>query len=101
MAGTVPGEIPRHRGRGHARSLLPRQRGRVDPRTRPRPRHSVEGQLFVLAGTEGRAPETGSAAGKSAAESDPARTRMGAPGLEGPPVERQGASESLRGAELG
>ena len=45
MAGTVPAALPRHRGRGHPRSLLPRQRRRVDSRTRPRPRHSVEGQL--------------------------------------------------------
>ena len=56
MAGAVPGEIPRHRGGGHPRSLLPRQRGAVDPRTRPRLRHPVEGQLQFLAGAEGSAP---------------------------------------------
>ena len=37
----------------HPRSLLPRQRRRVDPRARPRPRHSVEGQLQLLARAEG------------------------------------------------
>ncbi len=37
--------LSRHRRRGHARPLLPRQRGRVDSRARSRPRHSVEGQL--------------------------------------------------------
>ena len=46
VAGTFPGRVSRHRGRGHPRSLLPRQRGRMDPGTRPRPRHSVEGQLL-------------------------------------------------------
>ena len=47
--------ISRHRRRRHARPLLPRQRRRVDPRARPRPRHSVEGQLLVLAGAEAAA----------------------------------------------
>ena len=35
-----------HRHRGHARPLLPRQRRRLDPRARPRPRHPVPGQLL-------------------------------------------------------
>ena len=39
----------------HPRSLLPRQRRRLDPRARPRPRHPVGGQLLVLA-----RPEAGS-----------------------------------------
>ena len=39
------GPLPGHGGRRHPRSLLPRQRGRVDPRARSRPRHPVEGQL--------------------------------------------------------
>ena len=73
----------------------------MDPRARSRPRHSVEGQLFVLARTEGRAPAAGRIRRKGAPEGDPARTRMGAPGREGPPVEGQGAPEPLRGAELG
>ena len=45
VARAVPAEVSRHRGRGDPRPLLPRQRRRVDPRARPRPRHSVEGQL--------------------------------------------------------
>ena len=45
LARAVPAALPRHRGGGHPRPLLPRQRRRVDPRARPRPRHSVEGQL--------------------------------------------------------
>jgi ATPase subunit of ABC transporter with duplicated ATPase domains len=34
----------------HPRPLLPRQRHRLDSRARPRPRHSLRGQLHVLAG---------------------------------------------------
>jgi energy-dependent translational throttle protein EttA len=40
---------------GDARSLLPRQRRRVDFRTRSRPRHSVERQLQFVARAKGRA----------------------------------------------
>jgi sulfate-transporting ATPase len=36
VAGAVPAALPRHRGGHHPRPLLPGQRGRVDPRTRPR-----------------------------------------------------------------
>ena len=56
VARAVPAAVSRHRGRGDARPLLPRQRGRVDPRARPRPRHSVEGQLQLVARAEGAAP---------------------------------------------
>jgi ATPase subunit of ABC transporter with duplicated ATPase domains len=59
VAGAVPRPLHRHRGGRHPRSLLPRQRRRVDPRARPRPRHSVEGQLHRLADAEGRAPQAG------------------------------------------
>ncbi len=45
LARAIPRALPGHRRRGHARSLLPRQRGRMDSRARPRPRHSVERQL--------------------------------------------------------
>ena len=49
-------KFPRHGRGGDARSLLSRQRGGVDPRARPRPRHTVERQLQLVARTEGRAP---------------------------------------------
>ena len=55
LAGAVPAALPGHRDRGDARPLLPRQRRRVDPRARPRLRHSVEGQLQLVAGAEGSA----------------------------------------------
>ena len=47
--------VPGHRRGRHPRPLLPRQRGRLDPRARPRPRHPLRGQLLVLAGAEGGA----------------------------------------------
>ena len=46
LAGTAPAGVPRHRRRRHARPLLPRQRGPVDPGAGPRPGHPVEGQLL-------------------------------------------------------
>ena len=56
VARALPARLPGHRRRRHARSLLPRQRGRLDPRARPRPRHPVQGQLLRLARAEaGRA----------------------------------------------
>ena len=59
---------PGHGDRGDARSLLPRQRRRLDPRARPRPRHSVAGQLLLVAGAERTAARhRGEAAGRPAA----------------------------------
>ena len=46
------------RGR-HPRSLLPRQRRRLDPRARPRPRPPVQGQLLELARAEAGAARAG------------------------------------------
>ena len=43
----------------HPRPLLPRQRHRLDPRARPRPRHSLRGQLHRLAGAEAEAARAG------------------------------------------
>jgi hypothetical protein len=50
-------EYAGHRGRDHPRPLLPRQRGPVDPRAGPRPRHPVRGQLLELARAEAGALE--------------------------------------------
>ncbi len=46
-------KYPGHRHRHHARPVLPGQRGPVDPRTGPRPRLPVRGQLLDLPGEEG------------------------------------------------
>ena len=95
----LPQALPGHRGGDHPRPLLPRQRGRVDSRTRPRPRHPVEGQLLQLAGPEGAAPGAGAEDRRRAHEGDEEGAGVGAPERQGPPGQEQGAAGALRGAE--
>ena len=97
LARAVPAEVSRHRDRRHARPLLPRQRGRVDPRTRPRLRHSVEGQLQLVARTEGSPAADRSQAGRRAHQGDEEGARVGALQPEGAASEEQGAHLALRG----
>ena len=52
VARALPPGVHGHRRRGHPRSLLPRQRRRLDPRARSRRRHPVGGQLLLLARAE-------------------------------------------------
>ncbi len=73
LAGAVPRGIQGHRDRGHARSLLPRQRRGLDPRARPRQRDPVSGQLLVVARAEG-----GAARGRGEAERRHAAARCSA-----------------------
>ena len=92
--------FPGHRHRGHARSLLPRQRRGLDPRARPRPRHSVARQLHLLARAEGAAPAARREAGSRAAAHDQDRARVGAHESRRAAREGQGASRALRGAHV-
>ena len=86
-----------HRRRGHPRSLLPRQRRRLDPRARSRPRHPVEGQLLVVARAEADAPRARGEAGSGAPADDRARARVGArEPARAARQEGQGAPEQLR-----
>ena len=98
LARAVPAALPGHRGRHHPRSLLPRQRRRMDPGTGPRPRHSVERQLQLLAGTEEQPPEAGRSDRIVAPENHREGTGMGAPESEGPPGQEQGAPGPLQRA---
>ena len=98
LARAVPAEISRDGDRRHPRPLLPRQRGRVDPRTRSRLRHSVEGQLQLVAGAEGSAPQDRGQAGGRADQGDADGTGMGALESEGAAGQEQGAHPALRGA---
>jgi sulfate-transporting ATPase len=91
--------VPRHRRRRHPRSLLPRQRRRLDPRARPRPGHPVGGQLLRpgwsrsrSAWSRRRSRERAASARRSAASSSGSACRPGPPGQE------QGAHQRLRGA---
>ena len=59
LARALPEGVQGQRRRHHPRPLLPRQRGRLDPRARPRRRHPLGGQLLVLARAEGPAPDAG------------------------------------------
>ena len=78
LARALPPRVPGHRRRGHARSLLPRQRRRVDPRARSRARLPVRGQLLRLARAEVRAPRAGGEAGVGAPAQAEAGARVGA-----------------------
>ena len=98
VARDLPEALPRHRGRDHPRPLLPRQRGRVDPRTRPRPRHSVQGQLQHLARPEGAAPRAGAEDRGRAHQGDEEGARVGALQPQGAAGQEQGAPGALRGA---
>ena len=81
----------------HPRPLLPRQRDRLDSRARSRPRHSLSGQLFVLARAEAEAARAGGPRGGIPPED--ARPRAGVDRGEParPPGEVQGALSALRG----
>ncbi len=59
LARALPPGLPRHRGRDHPRPLLPRQCRRLDPGARPRPRHSLAGQLQLVARAEAEASRPG------------------------------------------
>ena len=99
VARAVPRAVSRHRGRGDARPLLPRQRRRVDPRARPRLRHPVEGQLQRTGSSRrSSASPPSRSRRRRAPEGDEARARVGAQEREGPAGEEQGAHPALRGA---
>ena len=69
----------RARSSRHPRPLLPRQRRRLDPRARPRPRDPLRGQL--LSGwleQKQAAPRAGGARGRARAAHDRAGARVGA-----------------------
>ena len=94
LARSIPRAVSGDRHRCHSRSVLPRQRRRLDPRARPRLRHSLAGQLHVLARTEGAAAAgRGTAAGRSQAD---ARTR--ARGCA--PIQKRGRRRARRACSV-
>ena len=98
VARADPARLPGH-GRGHhARPVLPRQRGPLDPRARARQGPSVRGQLLELARAEAGAPRR---RGEERLDPPPharARARVGPHGAEGPPGQGQGPPGGLRQA---
>ena len=76
LARRAPAQLSGRDPDRHPRPLLPRQRDELDPRARSRPRHSLRGQLFVLAGAEAEAARAGRPRGGSAPAHARARVRM-------------------------
>ena len=75
----------------HPRPLLPRQRHRLDPRARSRPRHSLRGQLLRLARRRSRSGWSRRAARKRRAS---ARSRASRNGSRPRPRARQAKSKA-------
>ena len=78
VARAVPRRVQGHRRRRDARPLLPRQRRRLDPRARPRPRHPVPRQLLVVARAEAGAARRRGEDGVRAPPHARTRARVGA-----------------------
>ena len=99
VARALPAGLRGHRRGHHPRPLLPRQRGRLDPRARPRPGHPVRGQLLVAGSSRSRpASRQEEKRGLGPAAHARARARVGAHGPEGPPGQGQGPPRRLREA---
>ena len=96
LAGAPSRRVPRHRRGGHPRSLLPRQRRRLDPRARPRRRHPVGGQLLVLAEAEGQAPRARREDRRRPPPHHAARARMDGHQPVGAALQEQGAHRRLQ-----
>ena len=87
-----------HRRRRHPRSLLPRQRRRLDSRARSRPGHSLAGQLLVVARAEAAASRARGEGREPSPAHAAARARVDSHVAARPPGEGQGARHRLRGA---
>ena len=96
LARAAPATVQGNGDRRHARPLLPRQRGRMDTRTRPGRRHSVERQLQRLARAEVAAAGSGGKAGEQAPQDARARARMGPHGSRRTARQEQGEAVGLR-----
>ena len=88
--------ISRHGDHRHPRPLLPRQHHQLDPGAGGRPRAALRGQLFLLAGAEGRA-----AAGAEKKETQRQKTLAAGAGVDpqlapGPAAEEPGPDQGLR-----
>ena len=97
MARSTSGRLSGHRRRSHPRPLLPRQRRRVDPRARPRPRLPLSGQLRHLPRHQGRPAAGRGPQGRQAAAASATGTGVGALRRQGAAGEKQCAAAPLRG----
>ena len=94
LARALPQGVRRLHHAGDPRPLFPRQHHRVDAGARSRPGRALQGQLFELAGAEGKAPRDGEGAGGGQAAHAQARAGMD-------PVLAQGAAGQVQGAHPG
>jgi energy-coupling factor transporter ATP-binding protein EcfA2 len=95
LAGKAPARISRRRDHDHPRPLLPRQCDRLDSRARPRPRHSLRGQLHRLSGSQGQAHGAGGPRGSRPPEIAGARAGVDRVEPEGAPGQVEGAYPRL------
>ena len=98
LARALPRRLQGHRRRDHARPLLPRQRRRLDPRARPRPRAAVPGQLLLVARAEAGAARDRGEDGVGAPPHAAARARVGADEPARAARQVEGAPRGLRQA---
>ena len=94
-----PRGLQGHDRRRHPRPLLPRQRRRLDPRARPRPRASPSRATTRAGSSRSRSGSRRRRSQESARQRTiEQRARVGAQEPQGPPHQVQGAPEPLRGA---
>ena len=98
VARALPRRVQGHRRRRHARPLLPRQRRRLDPRARPRPRHPVPRQLLVVARAEAGAARRRGEDGVGPPAHARARARVGAHEPARAARQVEGAARRVRAA---
>ncbi len=96
LARALPARVPGHRRGRDPRSLLPGQRGRLDPGARPRRRHPLGGELHLLAGAEAEAAGAGGEGRVGAAAHAGARAGVGARLAARAPGQEQGPPGGLR-----
>ncbi len=98
LARALPRRVSGHRRGRHPRPLLPRQRGGLDPRARPRSRHPLAGQLLLVARAEEQAARGGGEAAQRPRPHPAARARLDPHGPQGAAGQGQGAHQRLREA---
>ena len=96
LARTASAAIRGHRHRRHTRQILPRRRERMDSRTRPRRRNTMERQLLVVARPEDNTHGTGRGNRIKAQKSPRKRARMDQDGTQGTTGKRQGTPQLIR-----
>src|SRR5262249_35656161 len=100
VARTTPSEISRHSDRGDARSLLSRQRRRLDSGARPGSRHPVGRKLLFVARAKTREAATRGKGRESTSEDSRARAGVDKDGSTRATCEIKGANKRLRAIAL-